>query len=60
MISENGMLRTQRQAARLFAEHVAWLADERSKQAIPAAAESKMLANEAAQQVVGEAVLADH
>ena len=53
---ETGMLWTQLQAARLFAERVAWLADERSEEAMPAAAESKMLANEVAKQAAAEAL----
>lgn len=53
---ETGMLWAQLQAARLFAERVAWLADERSDEAMPAAAESKMLANEVAKQAAAEAL----
>jgi alkylation response protein AidB-like acyl-CoA dehydrogenase len=43
-------------AARLLAEQVAWLADQRSPEAMPAAAESKMLANETAKKTAALAV----
>lgn len=45
---EVGMAWAQLRAARLLAEQVAWLADERSPEALVAATESKMLANEVA------------
>lgn len=53
---ETGLLWTELQAARLFAERVAWLADEKSPEAMPAATESKMLANEVAKKAAAEAV----
>ncbi len=53
---ETGLLWTELQAARLLAERVAWLADQGSPEAMPAAAESKMLANEVAKKVASEAV----
>lgn len=43
-------------AARLLAEQVAWLADQGSPEAMPAAAESKMLANEVAKKTAALAV----
>ena len=51
---ETGMLWTELQAARLLAERGAWLADQRSPEAMVAATESKMLANEIAKKVAAE------
>ena len=45
---EVGMAWAELRAATLLAEQVAWLADQRSPQAMTAATESKMLANEVA------------
>ncbi len=53
---ETGMLWTELQATRLLAERVAWLADQRSLEAMPAATESKMLSNEIAKKVAAEAL----
>lgn len=53
---ETGLLWTQVQAARLLAERVTWLADHRSPETMPAAAEAKMLANEIAKSAAAEAI----
>lgn len=54
--SEVGMMWVEVQAARLLAERVTWLADERSDEAMPAATETKMLANEVAKRAAALAV----
>ncbi|GAA1705280.1 acyl-CoA dehydrogenase family protein [Microbacterium sediminicola] len=53
---ETGLLWTETQAVLLLAERVAWLADQRSTEAMAAATESKMLANELAKKAAAEAV----
>lgn len=53
---EVGLAWTGLQAATLLAERTAWLADIRSPEAMPAATESKMLANEVAKQTAALAV----
>lgn len=53
---EVGMVWTEVQAARLLAERAAWLADTGSPEAMPAAAESKLLANEVAKKAAALAV----
>jgi alkylation response protein AidB-like acyl-CoA dehydrogenase len=54
--SETAMAWTQLRAARLLAEQVAWLADQRSPEAMPAAVEAKLLANETAKSCAALAV----
>jgi len=54
--SETATVWTELRAARLLAEQVAWLAGQRSPEAMPAATESKMLANEVAKKAAALAV----
>lgn len=53
---ETGLLWTEIQAARLLSERVTWLADQRSPEAMLAATEAKMLANEVAKRAAAEAL----
>ncbi|MDX2377026.1 acyl-CoA dehydrogenase [Microbacterium sp. LRZ72] len=54
--SETGPVWAEVRAARLMAEQVAWLADQRSGEAMPAATETKLLANEVAKKAAALAV----
>jgi alkylation response protein AidB-like acyl-CoA dehydrogenase len=53
---ETGMAWAELTAATLMAERTAWLADQRSPEAMPAATETKMLANEVAKRTAALAV----
>lgn len=53
---ETGMVWAEVTAAALMAERTAWLADQRSPEAMPAATETKMLANEIAKRAAAVAV----
>jgi alkylation response protein AidB-like acyl-CoA dehydrogenase len=53
---ETGMVWAEVEAARLMAERTAWLADQGSPEAMPAATETKMLANEVAKRAAAAAV----
>jgi alkylation response protein AidB-like acyl-CoA dehydrogenase len=53
---ETGMAWAEVEAARLMAERTAWLADQRSPEAMLAATETKMLANEVAKRAAALAV----
>ncbi len=53
---EVGMAWTELQAALLLAERTAWLADQGSPEAMPAASEAKLLANEVAKKTAALAV----
>ncbi|MBZ4487452.1 acyl-CoA/acyl-ACP dehydrogenase [Microbacterium sp. cx-55] len=53
---ETGMAWVEVTAASLLAERTAWLADQRSVEAMPAATETKMLANEVAKKAAALAV----
>ena len=53
---ETGMAWAEVTAAALLAERTAWLADQRSPEAMPAATETKMLANEVAKRTAALAV----
>jgi alkylation response protein AidB-like acyl-CoA dehydrogenase len=53
---ETGMAWAEVTAAALMAERTAWLADQRSPEAMPAATETKMLANEIAKRAAAVAV----
>ncbi|MFT4307601.1 MAG: acyl-CoA dehydrogenase family protein [Microbacterium sp.] len=53
---ETGLAWTELEAARLLAERTAWLADQRSPEAMPAATEAKLLANEVAKKLAALAV----
>lgn len=54
--TETGMAWAETEAARLMAERTAWLADQRAGEAMPAATEAKMLANEVAKRAAALAV----
>jgi alkylation response protein AidB-like acyl-CoA dehydrogenase len=54
--SETGMMWAEVEATRLMAERAAWLADHGSTEAMPAATETKMLANEIAKRAAALAV----
>ncbi|WP_202980858.1 acyl-CoA dehydrogenase family protein [Microbacterium lushaniae] len=53
---ETGMMWAEVEAARLLAERAAWLADQHSPEAMPAATETKLLANEVAKRAAAVAV----
>ncbi|WP_125132255.1 acyl-CoA dehydrogenase family protein [Microbacterium sp. 10M-3C3] len=53
---QTGLVWTEVSAAALLAERAAWLADTRSPEAMPAATESKLLANEVAKKAAALAV----